>query len=91
LSGDSTIVAAARQVSYTVAGEAVVLDLGAGVYYSLNPVAARVWELVQNPVTVDGINRMLLSEYDVDPETCGYDLLDLIRDLAARQLVTITS
>ena len=70
LSGNSTVVATSRQVSYGLAGEAVVLDLGAGVYYSLNAVAARVWELVRTPVTVDDIHRTLLEEYDVDAGRC---------------------
>lgn len=89
LSGSSTVVAADRQVSYSLAGEAVVLDLGAGVYYSLNPVAARVWALVQTPVTVEEIRRAVLEEYDVDPGRCGEDIERLLQDLAARRLVTI--
>lgn len=89
LSGSSTVVAADRQVSYSLAGEAVVLDLGAGVYYSLNPVAARVWALVQTPVTVEEIRRAVLEEYDVDPGRCWEDIERLLQDLAARRLVTI--
>lgn len=90
LSGDSTVVAAGRQVSYSLADEAVVLELGAGVYYSLNPVAARIWELVRTPVTVDEIQRTLLAEYEVDADRCREDVERLLRDFAGQRLVTIT-
>ena len=91
VSGGSTVVAASQQVSCVLAGEAIVLDLGAGVYYSLNPVAARVWELVRQPRTVDEILATLLAEYDVDAARCERDVTQLLRDLAARQLLTISA
>jgi hypothetical protein len=43
----STVVAAKDQVSCDLAGEAVILNLKSGIYYGLNPVAARVWSLIQ--------------------------------------------
>ena len=89
LSPGSTVVVADRHVSYSLAGEAVVLDLGGGVYYSMNPVAARVWDLVSQPRTVEDILDTLLEEYDVDAERCEMDLMQLLRDLAARELITI--
>lgn len=89
LSRDSTIVATSQQVSYRLDGEAVVLDLGGGVYYSLNPVAARVWDLINRPRTVTEILGVLLHEYDVDAERCEQDLLQLLRELAARDLIAI--
>ncbi|PYN78477.1 MAG: PqqD family protein [Candidatus Rokuibacteriota bacterium] len=89
LSGRSTIVAAKEQVSCSMAEEAVVLDLKAGVYYGLNEVGARVWSLVQEPRNVSEIRDAILEEFDVDPSLCERDLLVLLRDLAGRALIKV--
>ena len=87
LSGRSIVVAAKEQVSCNLAEEAVILNLKAGVYYGLNPVGARIWNLIQEPRTVDEIRDAILEEYDVDPDRCERDLLVLLRDLAAKELI----
>lgn len=87
VSGRESIVAASEQVSCTLAEEAVILDLKSGVYYGLNPVAARVWDLIQEPKTLQKIRDTILEEYDVDLDRCERDLLTLLRELAARELI----
>ena len=49
----SVVVAAPRQVSSDLRGEAAILQLESGVYYTLNAVGARVWTLLQQPQRVD--------------------------------------
>jgi hypothetical protein len=87
LSGHETVVAAKKQVSCNLADDAVILDLQAGVYYGLNAVAARVWNLIQEPKTVAQIRDAIVDEYDVDPDRCECDLRLLLGDLMARGLV----
>jgi hypothetical protein len=72
-----------------VDGEAVILHLEDGLYYGLNPVGARIWELVQAPVSVGEVQGALLDEYDVEPEVCRAELVALLAELAARGLVEI--
>ena len=45
--GSSVIVTATDQVSADLAGEAVILNLESGVYYSLDEVGAYIWSLIQ--------------------------------------------
>jgi Coenzyme PQQ synthesis protein D (PqqD) len=89
VSGCSTVVAAEGQISCDLAGEAAILSLTSGVYYSLDPVGARVWNLIQRPRTVHDIRDMLLQEYDVEAERCERDLLALLRELAAEGLIEV--
>ena len=89
ISRGSRVVAAGEQTSCRLTDEVVILGLKDGVYYGLNPVAARVWELVRQPRTVSEILAILLDEYDVEAERCEGDLLVLLRELASRGLVTI--
>ena len=83
----STVVAAKDQISADLAGEAVLLHLKSGVYYGLNPVGARVWDLLKTPTPVRQISRVLLEEYRVDPQRCEQDLLALLQELETEGLI----
>lgn len=90
----STIVKASpEQVSANLTadfeGDSVVLDLRDGVYYELNEVATRVWELVQAPVSVQTILDTLVVEYDVGLEECEADLATLLQDMVSGGLIEL--
>jgi hypothetical protein len=85
-----TRVAATRdQVSVEVEGEAVILSLADGVYYGLDPVGARVWQMLDEPRTVAELRDAVVAEWEVDAPTAERDLLELLGDLAARGLVEV--
>lgn len=85
----STVVATPDQVHCALEGEAVILHLPSGTYYGLNPIGARIWSLLQDPMTVAELRDTLLAEYDVDRERLERDLLDLLSELAARELIEV--
>jgi hypothetical protein len=86
----STVVSAVRdQVSCDVEGEAAILHLGRGAYFGLDPVGARIWQLLQAPRRVMEIRDALLAEYEVEPGRCEGDLLALLHDLARHGLVDV--
>jgi len=89
VSRSSTVVAAKDQVSSDLGGEVAILDLKAGMYYGLDEVGARIWELIQEPRAVREVHNMLLSQYDVERERCERDLLSLIQQLADEGLVEV--
>lgn len=76
-------------ISADLGEEVAILHLENGVYYGLDAVGARIWDLVQEPIRVDELQDSILMEYDVEPEQCKSDLLDLIEDLANQDLVEI--
>lgn len=84
------VVATDRQVGCEVGGEAVVLHLDQGVYYGLNPVGARVWQLVQAPLAIQAIVDQLSSEFDVDREQCMSDVRELVAKLQQNLLVRVS-
>ena len=89
LSARSMVVARKDHVSCNLASEAVILDVNAGVYYGLNTLGARIWDLIQQPRTVREVREAILQEFDVDPERCQRDLVMLLSDLATRKLIEI--
>jgi coenzyme PQQ synthesis protein D (PqqD) len=86
---NSVVVAAKDQVSSDLAGEAIVLSLQSGLYYGLGDIAARIWEMVREPIRVSAIRDAILQDYEVDPAQCESDVLDFLRQLAAEGMIEV--
>ena len=56
----------------------VMMDLEKGQYFALNSVGSRIWEEIQSPVKISEVVNILLSEYDVDRETCEKSVMEFI-------------
>lgn len=91
ISERSTVVASKGQVSSDLGDEVAILDLDAGMYYGLDEAGARIWELIQEPRMVGDIRDTLVLEYDVEPDRCERDLVDLLQKLVGEGLVEVDS
>ena len=92
ISENSIIVVSSQQISGDLLdGDVAILNLSDGVYYGLTDIGGRIWSLIQQPKTVSDLKATLLQEYDVDPELCYRELLDLLQDLANRGLVVVNN
>jgi hypothetical protein len=89
ISEHTVVVTAKDQVSCDLAGEAAILNIKNGVYYGLDPVGARIWNLMQQPRSVVEIQRTIVDEYDVEPERCSRDLLGLLEKLLSEGLIEV--
>lgn len=89
ISLDSRVVATDEQVAAQMDGEVVILGFQSGSYYGLDQVGAFVWEMLQQPQTVSEIRDAILAEYDVAPDECERDLLELLDDMASKQLIEV--
>jgi hypothetical protein len=87
LTNESRIAATKEQVTNELAGEAVILNLKTGIYFGLNPVGARIWQLIQQPTTVHEVMSALLAEYDVEAARLEADLRSLLAQLSDNQLI----
>jgi hypothetical protein len=90
LHAGSRVVATDRQVACQVGGEAVVLHLDDGIYYGLNEVGARIWQLVQKELTVGDIVDVIVAEYEVERAECLSDVQELVAGLLEHKLVIVT-
>ena len=68
-----------------------ILDLRSGTYFGLNPVAARVWQLVQAGKTIGAIRDALLSEFAVETDALDRDLQELFEAMQAQGLLRLAS
>jgi hypothetical protein len=73
----------ARQVG----SETVILDLASGLYFGLDEVGTRVWELLGTGRSVAAVCDELHAEYDAPIERLRHDVDALVADLQGRGLL----
>ena len=78
-----------QAVARQVGNETVILHLGNGTYFGLDPVGARIWQLMGEGKTLAEICEVMLDEYDVSREDVERDALSLAQNLAAQKLIDI--
>jgi hypothetical protein len=71
-------------------GEAVLLNLDSGMYFGLDRVGTRIWQLLQEQRPAETVVNILLEEYDVAPDVLRADVATLLAALLEKGLV-ITS
>lgn len=48
----------------------IMMHLEKGKYFGLNPIAKRIWDLLNKPLSIDEIVQVLLSEFEVPLDKC---------------------
>ena len=91
ITGEATVELTRDQVSSDLQGERVILNFRSGMYYGLDAVGSRVWQLLEAPRTVREIRDALLEEYEVEADRCEHDLLELLGQMAAQGLIEVRS
>jgi hypothetical protein len=89
LTVESTVVARRSLASCDLEGEAVILNVGTGLYHGLNEAGSTVWKHLAEPVRVAALRDSLLDQYDVQPDRCLTDLLSVLRDLLEADLIEV--
>ena len=86
---DTIVASPSSHLSTNVGGEFVILSLVDEVYYGLDAVGARTWELIQEPRTLGELVDIIVAEYDVVRDECREDIEALMAELSDRSLVQV--
>ena len=86
---DPIISASQNQVSGVLNGETILLSSTTNLYYGLDPVGSRMWELIQQPQRLSALCNQLASDFDVELSVCERDIRDLIGKMAEADLVKV--
>jgi Coenzyme PQQ synthesis protein D (PqqD) len=76
-----------RVINETIDGEAIMIDLTTGSYYSLDRVGGEAWAILEASATVEDIVAELGRRYDADPAEIRRGIDDLLQRLVAEELV----
>ena len=88
---DDTMMVSRSQnmIAADVGNEAVILDIQSGYFFQLNRTAARVWALIESPISAGALCAKMAETHSVDPALCRGDVIEFIADMRDRGLVAI--
>jgi hypothetical protein len=69
-------------------GEAVILNLESGIYFGLDKVGTRIWQLVEEHRDLRTVLGALEQEYDAPAERLEQDLIGLVSSFLEKGLMT---
>jgi hypothetical protein len=63
------------------------MDIEKGKYFSLNPVATSIWELLEVPRDVNELCSLLMESYEVDIEQCRLEVEEYLAEMGKLGLI----
>lgn len=86
----SSVITRNDAIVYTDLDDTIVMmDVDEGQYYELDPIAARVWGIIENSQTVEAVCKTLAEEFDVDPSTCQQETLEFLQAANEQSIVKV--
>ena len=70
-------------------GEAIMLEIDGGQYYSMDEIAYRAWQLFDQEGATEPVVARMVQEYAVDEATVCRDLAVLLDQWVAAGLITV--
>lgn len=61
--------------------ELVMMDIDKGKYFALNPVATRIWDFLENPLSIDELCNLLMEEYEVSESQCREEVQEVVEEM----------
>ena len=74
-------------INETIDGEAIMINLATGNYYSLDSIGGEVWELLEQSLAVQQIVRELGRRYEASEETIRDAVEGLLEQLSREELI----
>jgi len=71
--------------------ECVLLNLKSEIYYGLDEIGTRMWQLLTTAASIEDAYTELLAEFDVDTALLRQNLAELLERLADKGLLEIRS
>lgn len=68
-------------------GDLVMMSIEKGEYFGISGVGSRVWALLESPMTLQQICRLICHEFAVDETACTQDLQDFSQEMLALGLI----
>ena len=87
IQGDSVVVRDPDMIAAEMDGDLVMMSVERGAYFGIGGVGTRVWELLEQPRSVDQLCAAIVAEYEIDEATCRTDVTAFVQRLLDEKLV----
>ena len=71
-------------------GEAIIINLSNGTYYSMDKVGGLIWEMIERGQGLEATVAAITARYEVSPEQAVADLERLVGELIQESLVIVS-
>jgi len=69
-------------------GEKVMMDIDSGHYFGLDVIAVRIWQLLEQPMSLVQLVEQLTNEFEVTADQCITDIAPFLADLEKNGLIS---
>lgn len=85
-----TVVARAEGFSTAqVQDDLMMLNVEQGAYYSLDPIGAEIWKLLEQPAAVRDVVELLQKKYDVSALQCQADVQAFLEEMQKNGMILV--
>ncbi len=72
-------------------GEAIIINLGNGIYYSMDKVGGLIWEMLAGEHSLEEVTTTIIARYDVSCEQAQADVERLAAELLQENLLMVAN
>ena len=91
ISKSSSLLPNKEEVAFKIMdGEAIIINLSTGVYYSMDNVGNAIWEIIEGGFNIDECVAAILERYDVSYEEALADVKRLVKELLEENLIYVS-
>lgn len=80
-----------NHIASKIQDEVVMVDIDLGKYFTLNDVGSAIWEILNAESSLEEIVDQLMTQYDIDRETCHAETAHFLKELIKNKLVEKTN
>lgn len=74
-----------------IGGEAIMINLLSGVYYSMDHVGGAIWELIESDHSIEELVTAITARYDVSREQAEADVQRFVEELMPENLIVAST
>jgi hypothetical protein len=76
-------------IQSTIGEEVVMMDMDSGFYFGMNGVGSVIWRHLSKEITLDDLIDKLMSEFNVNKQTCEADTIEFLDNLLEKNIIRV--
>ena len=72
-------------------GEMVILNMHSGLYYGIDTVGSRIWQMLEEKIQPAAMIGRLLEEYEIEAGECSRQVMEFLTELEKNNLILRTA
>ena len=91
LSINTTLERNSEMIHANIDNETILMSLTNGEYYGINNIGSKIWELLENSMSIGELIENLTTIYDITKEQCETDIVCFLTDMQEKEIIKTVS